>query len=91
MLVVVELAFAPDEPGRLELRPSHRQTLSGLHERGILRMSGPWDDDSGALLIFETDTEGIKQILAGDPYYSAPGVTVVSVREWNPILGAFSG
>lgn len=87
MLVVVELAFAPGEPRRLELRPGHRQILSGLHERGILRMAGPWDDDSGALLIFQTDTEGIKQILADDPYYSAPGVTIVSVRNWNPITG----
>ena len=24
-------------------------------------------------------------ILAADPYYSAPGVTVAGVHEWNPV------
>ena len=53
-------------------------------------MSGPWEDDSGALLIFDTDAEGIEQILSADPYFGAPGVKVVAVHRWQPIVGQFS-
>lgn len=90
MFYAVELAFDPDDnERRLELRPAHRESLKGLFERGILKMSGPWEDDSGALLIFETDAEGIERILADDPYFGAPGVTVAGVHRWQPIVGAF--
>jgi uncharacterized protein YciI len=91
MFYAVELAFDPrDNERRLELRPAHRQSLAGLFEQGVLKMSGPWEDDSGALLIFATDAEGIEKILADDPYFSAPGVKVVSVHSWNPIVGTFA-
>jgi len=90
MLYAVELAFDPDnKERRLELRPAHRQSLAGLFEQGILKMSGPWQDDSGALLIFDTDAEGIERILADDPYFEAPGVTVVAARPWQTIVGTF--
>lgn len=91
MFYTVELSFDPDnKERRLELRPAHRQLLAGLFEQGILKMSGPWEDDSGALLIFATDAEGIEKILADDPYFGAPGVEVVAVRPWNPIVGEFA-
>jgi uncharacterized protein YciI len=90
MFYAVELAFDPDDSQRrLELRPAHRQSLAGLFEQGTLKMSGPWDDDSGALLIFDTDAEGIERILADDPYFDAPGVDVVAVHRWQPIVGTF--
>jgi uncharacterized protein len=90
MFYAVELAFDPAKSERrLELRPAHRQVLAGLFEKGILKMSGPWEDDSGALLIVDTDAEGIERILADDPYFEAPGVTVVAVRRWQPIMGTF--
>jgi uncharacterized protein len=91
MLYAVELAFDPDNnERRLELRPAHRESLKGLFDSGVLKMSGPWEDDSGALLIFDTDAEGIERILAGDPYFAAPGVTVAAVRRWQRIVGEFS-
>lgn len=54
---------------------------------GLLVMAGPWDDDSGAVLVFRTDEAGVREIMDGDPYYSVPGVTVVSLRGWKPIVG----
>lgn len=91
MLYAVELSFDPDNNGRrLELRPAHRESLAGLFAEGVLKMSGPWEDDSGALLIFDTDAEGIERILADDPYFAAPGVDVVAVRRWQTIVGTFS-
>lgn len=86
-MFVVELTFGPDET-RLAARPGHRTVLSDLHAKGKLVMAGPWPDDSGALLVFDTDKAGIDAILAADPYYRHPGVTVTSVREWQPVFGA---
>jgi uncharacterized protein len=85
-MFVVELSF-DDNPARLDARPAHRERLAELKERGVLRKAGPWADDSGALLIFDVDSEDdLDRVLADDPYYRAPGVTVSSKRRWAPII-----
>lgn len=86
-MICVELAFS-DDPGRLEARPAHRQLLNEWHERGDLLLAGPWADDSGALLLFRLDRAGVERALAEDPYIATPGVTVVAVRDWRPVVGA---
>jgi hypothetical protein len=48
-------------------------------------MGGPWHDDSGALLVFRADEAEVRDIMADDPYYSTPGVTVASLRRWQPL------
>lgn len=84
-MYAVLLAYS-DEPARTELRPAHRQRLAGLATDGKLLAAGPWPDDSGALLVFVVDgRDELDAIMAADPYYSAPGVTVASVQEWNPV------
>jgi uncharacterized protein YciI len=86
MLFVVEFAF-DDDPRRLEARPAHRQQVSALHQAGTVLMAGPFADGSGALLVFEVaDGEALDAVLAADPYYRAPGVTVVGRREFTPIV-----
>jgi hypothetical protein len=50
-------------------------------------LAGPWHDDTGALLVFRTDGDGVREIMESDPYYRTPGVTVASVREWRPVVG----
>lgn len=85
-MFVVELAFGGDEE-RLAARPAHRERLQRLREDGALRMAGPFADDSGALLIFDVPDEAtLEGILADDPYYGTPGVTVVSRQQWSPIV-----
>jgi uncharacterized protein len=71
--------------------PAHRQRLAELHADGRLVMAGPWDDDSGALLVFRTDRAGVDAIMAADPYYTTPGVTVAALRRWQPIAGLSPG
>ncbi|MFW6693421.1 YciI family protein [Streptomyces sp. MAR4 CNX-425] len=85
-MLVLELRFAPD-PARLAARPAHRDRLARLHRDGTLRAAGPWADDSGALLVFDATRERLDAIMADDPYYRAPGVEVVGVREWAPVVG----
>lgn len=85
-MFVVELTFT-DDPARLAARPAHRERLRELHADGVLVMSGPFADDSGALLIFDVDDPAaLDRILADDPYYSAPGVTVARRQPWSPIF-----
>jgi uncharacterized protein len=50
-------------------------------------MAGPWDDDSGALLVFRVERAGMDAIMADDPYYTTAGVTVTGLRQWRPIVG----
>lgn len=95
-MFVVELSFSDppsspragsDRPTRLELRPHHRELLAALHEQGELLDGGPFPDGSGSMLLLTTTRERVDEVLAADPYYSAEGVTVVSVRELTPLFG----
>jgi uncharacterized protein len=84
-MFVVQLAFS-DDPARLGLRPAHRERLAALAAGGRLLAAGPWSDDSGALLMFLVTTRAeLDEILAADPYYSAPCVEVALVQEWQPV------
>jgi len=84
---IVELAFT-SAPERLTARPAHRALLARLHEKGDLWAAGPWADDTGALLVFDLERDRLEEIMRDDPYYRTPGVEVVGVREWTPIVGA---
>jgi uncharacterized protein YciI len=85
-MFVLELSF-DGNPERLQHRPAHREVLTSLKERGSVVMAGPFPDDSGALLIFDVESEAECQALIdADPYYRAPGVTIVGVREWSPVV-----
>jgi uncharacterized protein len=83
---VVELALEDDER-RLVARPAHRERLRRLHGEGTVVLAGPLAGDVGAILVFDLDADGMAAELAADPYYATPGVTVVSVRDWHPLVG----
>jgi uncharacterized protein len=86
LMYAVQLAFS-DDPSRLELRPSHRERLTAHAAAGRLLAAGPYADESGSLLVFLVDDRAaVDAILADDPYYSAPGVTVASIQEWNAVI-----
>ena len=85
-MFVLELTF-DDDPRRLAARPAHRKQLAELRAAGRLVLAGPWQDDSGALLVFRASSADMDAILAADPYYTTPGVTVSALRRWRPIVG----
>ena len=87
VMVCIELAFT-DDPRRLRARTAHRQRLAELHQHGVLAAAGPWDDDSGALLVFRLDERGARAQIDADPYYTTPGVKIVSIRTWTPVVGS---
>ncbi|MEJ3746303.1 YciI family protein [Actinomycetes bacterium KLBMP 9797] len=80
---IVELTF-DNTPERLAARPAHRERLTELHRAGVVRMAGPWADDSGALIVF--DVPELDDLLDADPYFTTPGVHVSARREWRPFL-----
>jgi len=84
-MYAVQLAFS-DDPARLEGRPAHRQKLAAHAAAGRLLAAGPFADESGALLVFLVGSrEEMDEVVADDPYYTGPGVTVASIQEWNPV------
>jgi uncharacterized protein YciI len=83
---IVELTFTAG-PERLGARPAHRQLLMQLHDQGIVRLAGPLADDSGALIVFDAaDRDVVDRLIAADPYFGTPGVTVEKIRQWEPFL-----
>lgn len=86
-MICIELAYANPDPVRQERRPAHRQLLERLRDEGVVFGAGPWPDDSGGMIIFDTDDEQrARQLIADDPYCQAPGVSIVSVRPWNAVI-----
>ena len=74
---------------RLETRPRHREYLAGLLERGKLVASGPFVDDSGALIIYEAADEAeARDLIANDPYAEAGVVMSGELKEWNRVYSA---
>ncbi|MDP9359381.1 MAG: YciI family protein [Chloroflexota bacterium] len=79
-----------DAEKRLETRPRHRAHLQQLLAEGKLHESGPWADDSGALIIYEAaDQTEAQALLDADPYTAVDGIiTDVRLLEWNRIFPA---
>jgi uncharacterized protein YciI len=83
------IAFTENEELRLQTRPVHREYLRSLLDAGKLSMSGPWADDTGALIIYEAeDMAEAERILDGDPYRSAGVIANVTLKEGKVVLRA---
>ena len=73
-----------------EVRPIHRQWLSGLLDSGSLLASGPMNDTPEALLIFRSDSaEELAALLDNDPFDIAGFISSRSIQSWNPVFGPF--
>ncbi|HQY31901.1 MAG TPA: YciI family protein [Thermomicrobiales bacterium] len=86
-LFAVMISFG-DEALRDQVRPVHRVFLKEQHDAGRLVESGPFVDDTGALLIYQgTDEVEVRELLAQDPYFQNDGVVAsVVVKEWNVVF-----
>jgi uncharacterized protein YciI len=69
------------------IRPVHREYLSKLKEQGKLAASGPFQDGSGALIIYETETAEDAEALVREDPFNQNGVFVSWViRPWNQVM-----
>lgn len=84
----VNLTFTSDNEKRLATRPTHREYLKSLLDAGKLIESGPFTDDSGALMVYEApDLATAEAQLAADPYSTTGGIIEHStINEWNIVM-----
>ena len=69
-------------------RPEHKDFLAGLHESGRLRVSGPVDGGTGALLVIEGGSaEEVAGVLDADPFRRHGLIGDRSIREWSIVFG----
>ena len=81
------IEYAQDKAKIAEVRPVHRQYLAGLKERGQLAASGPFTDDSGALIIYEAASRAdAEAFLQGDPFNKNGIFLHYQLRPWNPVI-----
>jgi uncharacterized protein YciI len=70
-----------------QTRPAHREYLGGLREAGQLAASGPFTDDSGALIIYETETEAEAiALIEDDPFHKAGVFARYTLKPWNQVF-----
>ncbi len=85
------LTFGPNNDLRMELRPRHRDYLARLLAEGKLYASGPWVDESGALIVYEAATlDDARALVEQDPYGEG-GIDVIAkseLNEWRVIYAA---
>lgn len=88
-LFVALLEFTEDEQLRLRTRPMHREYLQSLLEARKLKMSGPWVDDTGAMLVYEADSlDAAQSLLNDDPYRKSGVLADARIKEWRLVFEA---
>jgi uncharacterized protein YciI len=69
------------------LRPTHRQYLTDLLQRGQLAAAGPFTDGTGALIVYEAaSAEEAEQLLRADPFHQGGIFLSWVLRPWNPAM-----
>ena len=68
-------------------RPAHREYLTSLKERGRIVASGPFEDDSGALIIYEADSaDDVESMIREDPFSKAGVFASYTLKPWRQVL-----
>jgi uncharacterized protein YciI len=81
------IEYSRDKDKIAAIRPVHRQYLATLRERGQLAASGPFTDDSGALIVYEAaSAEEAEQFLQADPFHANGIFLSYVMRPWNPVI-----
>lgn len=81
------IEYSQDKAKIAAIRPAHRQYLAALKANGQLAASGPFIDDSGALIVYEADSAAAaEQVLQGDPFHANGIFLKYVLRPWNPVI-----
>jgi uncharacterized protein YciI len=81
------IEYIQDKTRIAEVRPTHRQYLTGLREQGQLVAAGPFTDDSGGLIVYEAASAGeAETFLRGDPFHQNGIFVRYQLRPWNPVM-----
>jgi uncharacterized protein YciI len=81
------IEYIQDKAKIAEVRPVHRQYLAGLIANKQLAATGPFTDDSGALIIYEAGSkEEAEGFIKADPFNKAGVFVSYVLRPWNPVM-----
>lgn len=81
------IEYLQDKAKVAEARPAHRQYLVSLKEKGQIAATGPFTDDSGALIIYEAASKDeAEKLLNADPFNHAGIFVKFVIRPWNPVI-----
>jgi uncharacterized protein len=71
-----------------EVRPKHREYLTGLLAAGKLVAAGPFQDDGfGALIVYEAETIAeVEALIQGDPFHTAGVFQKWTIRPWKMVF-----
>jgi len=87
---VIYIKFTDDNERRVATRPVHREFLKRMMDEGHLHESGPFTDDSGALMIYNGENQAaVETLFATDPYHTTGGIIdTATFHEWNRVFPA---
>ena len=81
------IEYSQDKAKIQELRPLHRQYLATLRENYQLVASGPFTDDSGALIIYEAGSrDEAEKLIQADPFHKNGIFLKYDLRPWHPVI-----
>jgi uncharacterized protein len=87
MKFINNIKYTQDQGKIAQLRPQHREYLAGLLASGKLVAAGPLSDDSGALMIYEADTQQDAEALAaGDPFATGGVFVSYEIKPWKVVF-----
>jgi uncharacterized protein YciI len=70
-----------------DVRPIHREYLASLKQQGKLFASGPFEDDSGALIIYEAESESdARGLIESDPFHEAGVFQSYTIKPWRQVF-----
>lgn len=91
-LFAATLTYVDDAERIAKVRPTHREYLQTLLDDGKLHESGPFTDDSGALIVYSADSEAeAKELLANDPFTTGGVIAQATLKEWKVVFSSVSG
>ena len=81
------IEYIQDKDKIAEVRPVHREYLKSLMNKGQLFACGPFTDDSGALIIYEANTDDeAESLLQNDPFHQNGIFLQYEIRAWKPVM-----
>ena len=73
---------------RMAHRAEHRVYLKQLVDEGKLLMAGPFEDESGGLIVFEAvDQAEVEGMMANDPFTINGVFATTEIRPWMLVAG----
>ena len=87
MKFAASIEYSQDHEKVQRLRPTHRAYLTELLNAGKLAASGPFTDDSGALIVYEAESlAAAEAILQADPFCQNGIFLKWDIKPWNAVF-----